>query len=87
MMNQEFSQLLVIGAKTGKRPIIAAHTTVGAILAAIIGDFDDGADEHFLAEFAPCRCRSAFVQSRLHCAVCYDVRLCRKVAGIGHSEV
>jgi hypothetical protein len=86
-MNQQFGQLLVAGAKTGERPIVAAHAAVRAVFAAIIGKLDDGAHKHLFAEFLPGHRRGAFVQSRLRCAVRCDIRFCRKVPLLGHSAL
>jgi len=50
MMNEQFGELFVIGAETIECAVAAAHAAIGAIFAAIIGDFDDAADKNLVPE-------------------------------------
>src|SRR3954467_13729315 len=61
MMDEQFGELFVFGAKSAEGAIAAAHSAIGAIFAAIIGNFDNSADENVVSE-ARSRCqRSLFM--------------------------
>jgi hypothetical protein len=44
--------LIVPGAKTIQRPVVAPHSAIRAILAAMIGDLDDGPQKNTTSELA-----------------------------------
>ena len=50
MMNDEFGELIVMGAKAAEITVAASHAAVMTILAAIIGNLDYCADENFFPE-------------------------------------
>jgi len=53
MVNKQFGDLLVISAKAIEGAVAAAHTAIGAIFAAIVGDFDDAANKNLVSELRP----------------------------------
>jgi len=59
MMNEHFGELLVFGAVAVEGAVAAAHATIPAIFAAVIGNFDDSAHENLVSE-ARSSCQSSF---------------------------
>jgi hypothetical protein len=45
MMDEQFGDLIVVGAKTRQGLVLAAHPAVEAVLTAIVGKFDHSPDE------------------------------------------
>lgn len=51
MVNEQFGELVATGAEAGELLVLAAHSAIGTVFAAEIGDFNDGANESAAAEF------------------------------------
>ena len=65
VMDEQFGDLFVLCAVAGQVAVVAAHAAVGAVFAAEIGNFHDGAHENLLAEFLPGRGGRVFVPGTL----------------------
>ena len=50
MVDEQIGKLVVTGAEAGELFVIAAHAAIGAVFAAEIGNFDDGANENASAK-------------------------------------
>src|SRR5215467_11849450 len=72
-MNQQFRQLLVVGAKSLKVTVATAHAAIGAILPAKVGNLDDGAYEYIGTESVFGRLSRPLVESQL-----------RRIPGLEH---
>jgi hypothetical protein len=65
MMNQQFSEPLMIGAIARQATVLAAHAAIGAILAAVIGDLNHGTHKNPATKARSRHLRRPFMQSRL----------------------
>ena len=83
MVDEEIGELLVFGAKTGEIAVTTAHTAIGTIFAAIVGNLDYSTDKNILAEATTGRGGSAMVKF-----LCASPRKCNSSAvGIPDSFI
>jgi len=69
VVDKEFGQLVVLGAEAFQRAIAAAHAAIGAVFAAVIGYFNDAADENLVPESCTSSERSFLMKRLLSFAV------------------
>ena len=65
MVDQQLGRLIETRPVPGQIAVVAAHATVGAVFAAVIGDLDDTAQEDLAAEFFRGGMRGTIVEFEL----------------------
>jgi hypothetical protein len=69
MVDEQFRDLIVFGAKAFERAIAAAHSTIGAVFAAEIGNFDNPTHKNPTSKPRPSCERSFFMKCILSFAL------------------
>ena len=87
MMNQKFGDLFMFCPEAGEVTIVAAHPAVGAVFAAEVRDFDNGAHKNFFVKPASRRVDGPLVQGGLRRAVQGEFRLRGKISMACHGRI